>query len=358
VRCIILGAGASYGYDDSLSEIQRPPLTDEIFRNGMILGIFSQEEYPTLYEKLKFYVTNVLRKPWSEPIEKMDVEEFMQWLANQFTDFSTSSEQEWMIRIKEGKACQAALGEMWYYLFNILKQYSILYRPTLDNYQRLALHYYKKHYAVISLNYDVLFELALLNVGCSYSYTDRNHPFAIPIAKIHGSINLFNSYSGSIRLSGLEDMSGFDLLPYIAPLIFSNRVYLHPPIHIDPRQIDKVDMNHLLRSGTDYFEPILIPPLGNYKDHEKVSIYKQTWALAERLLSETTELVVIGTKLREEDVQLCQAIQKNLPEGTRITTVSRNRGLINGRLKAILKWNKDPVVESYESFSQYTRSLL
>jgi hypothetical protein len=82
----------------------------------MILGIFSQAEHPTLYEKLKFYVVNILGKPWSEPIEKINVEEFMQWLANQFTDFS-SSEQEWMTRIKEGKAFQTALGEMWYYLF-------------------------------------------------------------------------------------------------------------------------------------------------------------------------------------------------------------------------------------------------
>jgi hypothetical protein len=92
-------------------------------------------------------------------------------------------------------------------------------------------------------------------------------------------------------------------------------------------------MNHLLRSGTDYFEPILIPPLGNYKDHEKVAIYENTWALAERLLSETTELVVIGTKLREEDVQLCQAIQKNLPEGIKITTVSRNMEFINSKIE-------------------------
>jgi hypothetical protein len=229
------------------------------------LSIFSQEEYPILYEKLKFYVTKVLRKPWNEPIEKINVEEFMRWLANQLTDYSEYGEQEWMTRIKEARAFQTALGEMWYYLYNILKQYSILYRPTLDNYQKLALHYYKKHYAVISLNYDVLFELALLNVGCNYSYTDSNHPFAIPIAKIHGSINLFNSYSGSIRLSGLEGISGFDLLPHVAPLIFSNRVYLHPPIHIDPRQIDKIDMNHLLRSGTDYFESILISPLETIK---------------------------------------------------------------------------------------------
>jgi hypothetical protein len=107
------------------------------------LGIFSQEEYPTLYEKLKFYVTKVLRKPWNEPIEKINVEEFMQWLANQLTDYSEYGEQEWMTRIKEARAFQTALGEMWYYLYNILKQYSILYRPTLDNYQKLALHYYK-----------------------------------------------------------------------------------------------------------------------------------------------------------------------------------------------------------------------
>jgi hypothetical protein len=278
MKCIILGAGASYGYDDSLSDIQRPPLTDDIFRNGMLLGIFSQEKYPTLYEKLKSYVASILGKPWSDPIEKINVEEFMQWLANQFTSLSKSTAQEWMTSdyeraIAEVRSFQAALGEMWYYLFNILKNYSMSYRPTLDNYQRLALHYYKKHYAVISLNYDIIFERALLNVGCNYSYTGEIHPFAIPIAKVHGSINLFNSYSGGIALPDLGGLSGFALLPHIAPLIFSNKVYLQSPILIDPRQIDKIDMDHLLRSGSDYFEPVLIPPLGNYKDHEKVTFF-------------------------------------------------------------------------------------
>jgi hypothetical protein len=357
-RCILLGAGASHGYDDNLVPMQKPPLTNELFNKGIRLDLFSQQTYPILCEKLKCYIKK-LNRPYEAAIKEIDVEEFMQWVGDELRKLSEDRIQTPESRFKEVETFRAALGEMWYFLFTILKHYSISYTPNFDNYQRLVLHFKNRHYTVISLNYDTLFELAIVSVGGSYDYESGKYPHVVPIAKVHGSINWFNQFGqGGIGLIIYRHLSGKELLPHISPLIFENKMNANPGIIVvPPNQLYKLSFNHILRSGTDYFEPVLLPPLGSYKDYEKISIYKKVWGFAEYLLSEASELVIIGTRLREQDLRLCEAIHSNLNEGTKIITVSKNKDLIKERLTKILRWNNEPSLESYETFTQFAKTL-
>jgi hypothetical protein len=113
-KCIILGAGASYGYNDHLREIEKPPLTNEIFSKGMALGLFSQDDYPNLYEQLKHY-SQIPDNPWKEQqIKQMDVEKFLQWLGDKLNKVKhevNSSQTDFSSRVQEGISLSSALAK-------------------------------------------------------------------------------------------------------------------------------------------------------------------------------------------------------------------------------------------------------
>ena len=48
--------------------------------------------------------------------------------------------------------------------------------------------------------------------------------------------------------------------------------------------LKRIDIKELTPSGTEYYEPVIIPPLANYKDYEKVLAYEQLWKLAEEFI--------------------------------------------------------------------------
>jgi len=55
-KCYILGAGASYGYNETLPRELRPPLTEEFFAKGRRIHIFTREAFPNLYDSLEEYL--------------------------------------------------------------------------------------------------------------------------------------------------------------------------------------------------------------------------------------------------------------------------------------------------------------
>lgn len=360
-KCIILGAGASFGYDESLTEIQKPPLTDEVFRKGYRLGILSKADYPRLYDKLVFYFKNILGDSSQEPTGRIDVEVFLSWLAERFEDLSQrvpspshEGHEERDSIFREINSFQGAIGEAWYFLFDIIRYYSISYKPRFDAYRRLALHYFDQPYSVISLNYDTVFEFAILSAGLGISYgIGDGVPLSVPIAKVHGSVNWVNPIGRGIAVEGL---SGNDVLPAIAPFVYSNRINVGAPRILDLRSLHTIRVKDLLRSGTDYDEPILILPIGNHKDYEKVGIYQQMWGAAERMIDQAKELVFIGTTLRKQDTRLCEAVGKNLKEGTRLVIVGGKDKLI-ATLRDVLPWSLPDSIESFDSFFQYAKTL-
>jgi hypothetical protein len=361
-RCILLGAGASFGYDETLQDLQRPPLTNEVLAKAYKIGTFTKANFPNLYERAMSYFANQSKQPLTEPTGNLDVEKFLGGLADELEAnslalsqlFSQSNRSEEKIKqlFDEGHSLQAALGEMWYLLFDTLRTYSIAYVPNFDAYQRLALHYLREPYNVISLNYDTIFEMAILSAGLSLNYFPPNPPRSIPIAKVHGSIGWLNPLARTVVNSGIKKP---DVLKFVAPLIYSNRFNMGTPRILDPRSLGTIRLSDLLRSGSDYDEPLLIPPIGNHKDYDKAPLYQNVWQQAAAMIDQSSELVFVGTTLRRQDAKLCEIIAKNLKKGTRITAV---RGVkdVTETLNAILPWKLD-MLETFGSFELYAKTL-
>ncbi len=359
---MLLGAGASFGYDETLEDVRRPPLTNEVFAKAYRLGTFTEQDFPNLHEKVMSYFQTQLKQTVTEPTGSLDVEQFLGWLADEF-EASSKTQSQLMLDINASKeekqeafdkahSFQAALGETWYLLFDTLRTYSVGYVPSFDAYQRLSLSYLREPYSIISLNYDTIFEMALMSSGLDFTYFPPNRPRTVPIAKVHGSINWLNPLARTVVAKGVERKN---LFKFVAPLIYSNRFNMNMPQFLDPRSLATITRAHLLRSGTDYDEPILIPPIGNHKDYEKVALYQNIWQQASTMLSQASEFVLIGTTLRTQDAKLCETISKNLMEGTKIVAV-RGVRRVTETLNAILPW-KPKLAETYESFASYARTL-
>jgi len=344
-RCYILGAGASHGYDESLPTESRPPLTKEFFTKGHQLDIFTRKAFPDLYDSLEEY----LKKPRNGLSDlRCDIEEFLQYLATEFYGITPT-------RGHNFERClhlQCALGESFYFIYELFRHYAIHYTPRCDNYTRLARHWHDSNYNVIILNYDILFEAAIQSVSLSYHYLPGSHcPKSIPVAKIHGSINWANPFGGAIAVSCTKK----DLFSVITCWIFSNRSYTDPMKFLSFAYVKKTPCRGLLRSGKDYDEPALIPPLADYKDYGKVERYNKIWEFAESMLREASELVIIGCSVRPQDKKLNELLKKTVRPDIAVTVVDRNLCVVEGRLKTIL--HSAQFKHSFKSFEQYTRTL-
>jgi hypothetical protein len=196
-----------------------------------------------------------------------------------------------------------------------------------DAYRRLALHHLDEEYDLISLNYDIIFELAANVSGIVVAYPDispdkflMTSSRIIRMAKVHGSINWFNSLGRAIALSGVND-SSYGLLNKIAGFIYSNRFHVGSPLIVDPNRLGQITMFNLLQSGTDYYEPALLPPVGGYKDYEKVQYFVRNWNEAEKMVSGADELVFIGTQVRKQDTKLRELLKEKAKNNIDITVV-------------------------------------
>ena len=337
------------------------PLTNQIFESGYKLGILTSTTYPRMWERLMYFQQTVLKNPKAEPAE-IDVEQFLSWLVDNFDEsikvLSEASQQRAMnptLRSEQFRrvaSYQGALGESWYFLFEVMKGFSDSYRSNFDAYQKLALYRLREPYSVIILNYDTLFEAAILSVGLSFQYLPPYPVGSIPIAKVHGSINWLNPAGRGIAFSGIERSKIFEC---ITSAIYSNTIKVENPQIVDPRLLFRIKLADLFRSGTDYHIPIIIPPLGGHKDFSASDLYQATWNSAEGMLKDTSELVLIGTSLREQDKRLCYAIGRNLRNGTKVVAVRSKEA--KQRLDKILPWTITDPIKEYESFEHYSKSL-
>ncbi|MBX5467277.1 MAG: hypothetical protein K6U14_07265 [Firmicutes bacterium] len=68
VRCFLLGAGASYGYDDALPWEERPPLTDQVFTAAAQRRVLEKQEFEDLR---RFFYFVEQGRPVLEAVEVM-----------------------------------------------------------------------------------------------------------------------------------------------------------------------------------------------------------------------------------------------------------------------------------------------
>lgn len=398
-KCIIIGAGASYGYDSSLLDEEKPPIGKDLLSRSVEIGALTEWKYPMIFSTLNDYA-NKLGKD-NERYSDIDIETYLEYLVKELERINgildsnapipTESQVEKITlefqkdfdgtlnKIKDeiqkipdtnsklrqiAHIFQVALGESWYLMFEVFKKYSTNYRPNYDAYQRLALSHMKESYNLISLNYDVIFELAANSVGTVVQYPSQDTTLintlpsidprkTINMAKVHGSINWFNSYSGGINL-GETNEKGYRLLHKMSGLIYSNRVQIEPILIVNFPQLFRTEIQDILLSGSKYYEPALLPPVGNYKDYEKVKYFENNWRAAEGYVKSASELVVIGTSIRDQDTKLGKLIKDNVVREIPITIVG-SRGA-ESKIKTLLG-TKASNLTFVDSFEEYVNKL-
>jgi len=354
-KCIILGAGASLGYDESLKGVDKPPKTNSLFKNGYLLRLFTQEKYPRLYENLKSYQKTKYGLTSENLLQEFDVEAFLGWIGDRFEYLLAkllADPFNFPIHERdELNSYQTALGESWFYLFEIMGFYSRAYKHNSNSYAKLAKYCLNENYSVISLNYDVLFEQAIQTSGLKYDYKEKQSD-AISIAKIHGSINWLNSGRGGF---GFANVNSNEIFSRVTNIIFSNKIQIHAPQIMELSDLPNLTTEKLLRSGTDYDIPILVPPIGKFKPYADSDFLNNVKKYAQNLFVNLDDLVLIGTTLRKEDTFLCNLVKSSVKQSTRIVIVTHNTDEVKKRLKEILGW--DAIFELCHDFNEFASKL-
>jgi hypothetical protein len=337
MRVYLLGAGASYGYDPTLPSILRPPLTDEFFVKGVEWGILVEDRYPTLVSRLKseFLWQGSGGSGDLDRIRK-DIEPFLAKICNEFE--------------KGEPGAQALLGEVTYYILDLLKRYIIGGVNRFDCYRRLALSYLDAPFYVVTLNYDVLLESAANAVRLSYCYGEPVLPKAIPIAKLHGSISWLNPIGRAIAIGGLRAGD----IASVSRYIYSNRFEVGKPLFLSVQAVANITDFDVVHSGSNYYEPIIVPPQGEFKDYRKFKIIEGIWRWAEDIFAFADEIVIIGSSLRKEDSRLWSLISR-LKAGTKLTIVNPH---VEDLAKRVLEVNsKLQLSDTFYDFKTFTKTL-
>jgi hypothetical protein len=354
-KVYLLGAGASYDYDEKLPKNQRPPLTDELFIAGVRLGILTPSRYTNLAQQLVDYLKTQGKQASFDVPEslKVNVETFLSWLAKGFSEQAqlghrVAGANYDFTRIQ---VMQNALGECRYFIYELLSSYALSYQHDGNCYHRLALSIKSNEdrCAIVTLNYDILLELALKLEGMNFNYLPSvlTETHGLPIAKLHGSINWANPRGRAIAYGSID---GGRLFSTVVQHIHSNTAV------VDKVKIAQVGTrDNLLRSGTDYDEPVVVPPFGLYKDYEHFPFLECIWKFGENLIRSASEMVIIGCQLREEDHQLCQTLQSVMTNNTCITLVSPSYPQVEERLQRLGIGSR--VVSRYLRFAEYVKAL-
>lgn len=137
---------------------------------------------------------------------------------------------------------------------------------------------------IITFNYDVGLEIALGSnrIPIAYSLTEPPASDAVPVCKLHGSVNWYRSQDSEARVSTWSAIEAFD-----AQL---GREDVSTPTHFDVQRV-------LDAKGV---EPLIVPP--SESKAEGRSVLKCVWTQAFKMLSAAEVVVVIGYSLPDTDL--------------------------------------------------------
>jgi hypothetical protein len=311
MKVVVLGAGASAYFDTRRPSWERPPTGEALLLRGKAMGLLDDPFFAELSEAAVMYAATRPAPSGSE--FSVDIEDLLVWVADQFEADSASRLGGTIPR--KAFDPQLVLGEATYFLYELLRAPIAAFRSRGDAYTRLAQSFHKQQFAVISLNYDTLFELAANNCKLGISYTQPVPPGSVPVIKLHGSVNWMNPLSRAVRFGG----SGpFD--PKMAMrLIYSNSFQMEPVQFLPPDDPVAYSWRDLLSDGENYFEVALIPPVGSMKNFQKMAVYQRMVDWSRTLLGSSDELVFIGTSLRAQDQVLRDLLRPALRRRPKIT---------------------------------------
>jgi hypothetical protein len=348
-RCILLGAGATHGYDDSLVGSAIPPQTVGLFASPHARELLGQSRYESLREAWKAQLSAN-----GADAETVDVELFFQELTERLdllqdrTRWSNLDTETRRVLLDTHEA----VGALWWFLFELFQPFLREMKSGPNNYSLLARDVQAHPSVLISLNYDPLLEASILREQLPYSYTPPPVDQTIPILKVHGSVTWLNEARGiSMRMHSREKT-----VKAVVRMAYQNRIQPRPVRVLSIPEYLKMGFDEVLRDGNDYDIPALLPPIGNHKDYEQLDVYRNLWEAAGTSLSEATELILIGTRLRESDVKLCSTLTRFVRRHTPITIVGDYRA-VKARLDQMLGWTHDSELPFYRRFGDWVRSL-
>jgi hypothetical protein len=347
VRVVILGAGASTGFDSSRPKWEVPPTSRSILQRARSMGIFEDDFFRDLRQGAERF-----RESHGDSIsDETDIEEFLGWLA---AEFDRNRGPKTNTGVESGSFnAQAALGQAVFLIYEVLRGPVSAYIPRDDAYARLARSYWTDPFGVISLNYDTLFDIAAQNIVRAVAYDGTICAGILSIAKLHGSVNWINSSASSIiaRVGGKPVGRDFAI-----STLWSNRFHMRRMMIAAPDAIRTASYRDFVPDSDNLTEVALIPPVGLYKDYEKVASFKNAEDLAKALVSRAHHLVIIGTKLRSQDEKLCDLVRKALKQKPAITIVG-NRDDVGQRLREIDPSTDTSNIAHFRKFEEYARTL-
>ena len=251
-------------------------------------------------------------------------------------------------------ASPRALGEFYYFAFELLRDYCGDHRSRRDNYAALSDSWRSDPFSVLTLNYDVLLELSIERSGGSWAQPPFTDGQGIPVVKVHGSVNWFNPGVGAFAFPNAQGW--VDLFKQVAQFACLTPIWNRPLRIVRPRDVPKVLLTDLVRSATDYDLPALLPPLGPHKDYDQVQAYRDVWTQARHYLSLANKVVVIGSRIRAADSKLRQTLRESVHPGTTFVLVGGREGA-RDRLQECLPWLEKDEVTQVEDFDHYVDEL-
>ncbi|MFK5603757.1 MULTISPECIES: hypothetical protein [Haloferax] len=314
-KCYLIGAGASFGHCD-LDSIDTPPTGEWIFADAWKKGILKLDEFEPFFDKLVSYLDDQGELNELEPDE---LEYNSEILLKELHEEVEDSYQQVLTGAGSPtdslKDTQAALGTCYYLLYELFRRYSNSFSPEHSYYTDLAKQIEKESASVVSLNYDVLMEKSIRHTGQNFYYLpDSQNEDGVPIAKVHGSINLLNDFGSGIKIDS-------EKFTEKARNIHLNTTHNSEIRQLSFEELERYDFRNLVFGMETQYEPVIIPPLAKHKNYNKTSIYRSIWDFAGDILSQTNELVIIGTSLTANDEQLLNLLESNLQDNIKITVV-------------------------------------
>lgn len=286
--CIILGAGASFGYSDS--DIFKPPTVKDLFnpQNTVVSRVIKKKEHQ-LIDRLSAYLTREI-KNHDDDLEK-------------FLSFQYSRQKE------DNLFC-----DLLRYLEDIFFVSSVDISIDDNNYMILinilrGIHA-RKHWSLISFNYDTILELSYLLTrrdingrafGTLNDYIDQNPA----ILKMHGGINF--------RYIFMKEREREDISSYTNHTLFSKMMsdtkppddFLYvaspsaeKPLFYEERRVkDGATGEYQAKSLFNY--PLMLIPI-----HESVSpentFFKTHIGLAKHEIEKADLIISIGYNFGDE----------------------------------------------------------
>lgn len=334
VKCYILGAGASFGQNTQKPKTLRPPKSDEFFVKGCEYGILKKEIFPKLHK-------NVQRRSHDKGSLYFDIESFLGDLER---------------RSQKNEESSQALGESYFYIYELLRYCSAFYSPLLerDNYYKLSEYILREGSSVLSLNYDILLEKAIQSRGGTVAYsTYTQKENIVPLCKVHGSINWLNI----IPPSGGEFSKFNEFTRQIHNISFTRNIALGEPTGMRILPFDELNNTYcidLVEDSLEAYEPVIIPPVAEGKNYRKVLEYDDIWNNAGKMLSHADEIVIIGSSIRREDDKLRKTIKQSVKSSTKVTlAVGRNPEKV---MKSLDELIDNPEYDCHTYFDDYINS--